>query len=214
MGYPAQVEALLQKGWVWQGQNAPLNKAENQFVSTGWHDLDQRLGGGWLQGSVNELQVQQPFIGELAVLLPLLAQPSTTALWVNPPAQPYAPGLHYQQVILNQQVIVNEPSDKLALWAAEQALQSRSISVVLIWSNALSAIQVRRLQQVAEAERKLVFVITPKQREEEARAYVTRLQLQRTDNLYISVLKRRFGWPLRAFPCAVDKHLPRRRRAL
>ena len=85
---------------------------------------------------------------------------------------------------------------------------------MLIWSNALSAIQVRRLQQVAEAERKLVFVITPKQPEEEARAYVTRLQLQRTDNLYISVLKRRFGWPLPAFPCAVDKQLPRRRRAL
>lgn len=214
MAYPAQVEALVQKGWLWQGQEVPAHKAEQQFLSSGWAELDTRLGGGWLQGSVNELQVQQPFIGELALLLPLLAQPQTTALWVNPPAQPYAPGLSYQHLELHQQVVVQEPDEKLALWAAEQALQSNAIDTVLIWHTSLSATAVRRLQQAAEAHQKLAFVITPWQQQEEARAYVTRLQLERADSLSVGILKRRFGWPLPAFPCGVDSRLPRRRRAL
>ncbi|OZB06033.1 MAG: hypothetical protein B7X54_03555 [Idiomarina sp. 34-48-12] len=214
MAYPAQVEALVQKGWLWQGQELPAHKAEQQFLSSGWAELDARLGGGWLQGSVNELQVQQPFIGELALLLPLLAKPQTTALWVNPPVQPYAPGLSYQHLELHQQVVVQEPDEKLALWAAEQALQSNAIDAVLLWHASLSATAVRRLQQAAEAQQKLAFVITPWQQQEEARAYVTRLQLERADSLSIRILKRRFGWPLPAFPCGVDSRLPRRRRAL
>lgn len=214
MAYPAQVEALVQKGWVWQGQNAPLHKTPNAFVSSGWHDLDKHLGGGWLQGSVNELQVQQPFIGELSLLLPILTSPTATTLWVNPPAMPYAPGLQHQRALLQQQIIVEETNQKLALWAAEQALQSTAVEVVLMWSSALTAGQVRRLQQVAEAQRKLAFVITPWQQQDEARAYVTRLQLERKERLHVAVLKRRFGWPLSAFPCATDGLLPTRRRAL
>ena len=214
MAYTAQIEALVQKGWLWQGQEVPAHKAEQQFLSSGWAELDTRLGGGWLQGSVNELQVQQPFIGELALLLPLLAQPQTRVLWVNPPVQPYAPGLSYQNLVLHQHVVVHESDDKLALWAAEQALQSNAIDTVLIWHTGLSATAVRRLQQAAEAQQKLAFVITSWQQQEEARAYVTRLQLERADSLSIRILKRRFGWPLPAFSCGVDSRLPRRRRAL
>jgi protein ImuA len=214
MAYPAQVEALVQKGWLWQGQEVPANKAEQQFSSSGWAELDTRLGGGWLRGSVNELQVRQPFIGELALLLPVLSQATTTALWVNPPVQPYAPGLCYQKLALSQHVIVHETDEKLALWTAEQALHSDAVNIVLMWHGGLSATAVRRLQQAAEAKQKLAFVITPWQQQEEARAYVTRLQLERSDSLAVRVLKRRFGWPLPPFPCGVDSRLPRRRRAL
>lgn len=215
MAFPAHVEALVQKGLVWQGQRTPLHKSEKQFVSTGWPELDEQLGGGWLQGSVNELQRQQPFSGELPLLLPLLAQPNTTALWLNPPAMPYAPGLVYQQVALSQQLVVQEPDDKLALWAAEQALQSGAIHQVLLWHAGLSAAAVRRLQKAAEAAQKLCFVITPEQLNDEARAYTMRLKLScqyATGEFQVAVLKRRFGWPLPAFKCAIEKRLPTRRR--
>lgn len=212
MAYPLQVEALVQQGLVWQGQQAPAYKAETNFIASGWPALDDALGGGWLQGSVNEIQLTQPFIGELALLLPLLSQTTTTTLWLNPPAMPYAPGLNFQNIRLDKQLVVTETEPKLALWAAEQALQNQAIGIVLAWSHQLSAVQVRRLQQVAAAERKLVFVFAPQQ-QDEARAYVTRLQLTHDNGLQVRVLKRRFGWPLPAFPCAVESRLPRRRRA-
>lgn len=212
MAFPAQVEALMQKGWLWQGQVAPPQQTKQQFISSGWPELDEQLGGGWLQGSINELQIQQPFVGELALLIPVLQCVQAATLWLNPPQQPYAPGLSYQQVDLAQQVVVQEADPKLALWAAEQALLSDSVQLLLMWHPHLSAVHVRRLQQAVHAQQKLAFVITPWQSSEEARAYVNRLQLSRTEQLQVRLLKRRFGWPLPPFPCSVDKLLPRRRR--
>lgn len=214
MAYPAQVEALVQKGWLWQGQTPPPTHTPPQFTATGWPELDAQLGGGWLQGSVNELQVQHAFVGELALLLPVLQQARHATVWLNPPAQPYAPGLLYQQVNLAQQVVVQEAEPQLALWAAEQALQSEAVQVLLMWSSHLAATHVRRLQQAAQAHQKLAFVITPWQGSEEARAYVNRLQLIRSEQLQVRVLKRRFGWPLPPFPCTADKLLPQRRRVV
>lgn len=218
MAFPAQVEALVKQGLVWQGQQAPLHKAGVSVRTTGWPELDQRLGGGWLQGCVHELQLQQPFIGELVLLAPLLAQPNMTTLWVNPPAQPYAPGLIYQDINLAQQLVVQASDVKLALWAAEQALQSQAVELVLFWhTKALPLAAVRRLQQAAEAAQKMVFVFTTEQPEDESRAYAMRLRLTPPSgthaNLHVTVLKRRYGWPLPAFACAIESRLPRRRRA-
>ena len=219
MAFPAQVEALVKQGLVWQGQQAPLHKSPSSVLTTGWPELDQRLGGGWLQGCVHELQLQLPFIGELALLFPLLSQPNITSLWVNPPAVPYAPGLSYQNIALSQQVVVQEPDDMLALWAAEQALQSKAVDLVLFWhASGLSAAAVRRLQQAAEAAQKTVFIITATQPEDDARAYAMRLRLTSPlggcSALQIAVLKRRYGWPLPPFSCAIESRLPKRRRAL
>ncbi|CUA88818.1 hypothetical protein [Pseudidiomarina woesei] len=217
MAFPAQVEALVKQGLVWQGQQAPLHRSPSNVLTTGWPELDQRLGGGWLQGCVHELQLQQQFIGELTLLLPLLSQPNITTLWINPPATPYAPGLIYQDIALLQQVIVQEPDNKLALWAAEQAVQSKAVDLVLFWhTTGLSAAAVRRLQQAAEAAQKTVFIVTAIQPEDDARAYAMRLRLTKiaAAPLQVEVLKRRYGWPLPPFPCAIESRLPRRRRVL
>lgn len=219
MAFPAQVEALVKQGLVWQGQQAPLHKSATTVLASGWPALDERLGGGWLQGCVHELQLQQPFMGELALLLPLLTQPQFITLWLNPPAVPYAPGLGYQDIPLAQQLVVQEPDDKLALWAAEQALQSQAVDVILFWhAGGLAPAAVRRLQQAAEVAQKTVFVLTTIQPDDDARAYAMRLRLIQSASphgaLQVAVLKRRYGWPLPAFTCAVDSRLPKRRRAL
>ncbi len=215
MTHSAQVQELVRKGWLWQGQDTPPHKAETKVLATGWAELDQKLGGGWLEGSVNELQVQRPFIGELALLLPCFTAMEGTAVWLNPPATPYSPGLGYQQLSLHQHMVVQEDDAKLALWALEQCIKNSAVSVVVGWFENLSAPQVRRLQQAAEAAGKLVFIITAWQQQEEARAYVTRLQLSyQQQSLQIAIKKRRFGWPLASFPCNVQRFLPERRQAV
>lgn len=206
------LQQLVQKGWVWQGQQAPLHKAAADFMDTGWPELNAQLGGGWLRGSVNEIQIEVGFRGELGLVLPLLQQSAERPhVWVNPPAQPYAPGLQSQGLMAHQQWCIQEPDTAKALWAIEQCLQSRSVGVVLAWLPQLNAAQVRRLQQVAEQAQQLVFIFTAWRHEPEARAYVNRMRLHWQDGLHIEVVKRRFGWPLPPFPCALQRLFPERR---
>lgn len=208
------LKKLVAKGWLWQGQNLPPQKAEHAFLDSGWPELNQHLGGGWLQGSVNEIQLHTPFSGELALLMPLLQQQNRPIVWLNPPAQPYAPGLRTQQLEPQQQWYLTETDPQRAVWAIEQCLQAETVGVVMAWLPELSAACVRRLQQTAEQHQQLVFIFTAKQPQSEARAYVNRLRLYWHDGLHIELFKRRFGWPLAPFPCAVEAYLPERRRAM
>ncbi|RUO76521.1 hypothetical protein [Pseudidiomarina taiwanensis] len=210
----SHLHELVAKGWVWQGQDLPAQKLQQQFIESGWSELDQHLGGGWLQGSVNELQLHAPFSGELAFLMPLLQQQTRPTVWLNPPCQPYAPGLRYQQLEPDLQWCLYESDPLKAVWAIEQCLQAQQVGVVLAWLPELSAACVRRLQQTAEQQQQLVFIFTPsKTATTEARAYVNRLRLYWHDGLHVEILKRRFGWPLAAFRCPVEDFLPERRRS-
>lgn len=210
MAHPLQ--ELVHKGWVWQGRETAEQLTSEQLVSSGWAELDRRLGGGWLRGAVHELQIQHHFQGELALLLPVLIAQEKPCLWLNPPCQPYWPGLGYQQ-LQQSPLWLQENDTKQALWAFEQALQSEALGVVVAWFNSIDASAVRRLQQVATKHQQLAFVITPWQQTTEARAYVNRLQLSwAAEQLQVAVLKRRAGWPLPAFPCNIERHLPERRR--
>ncbi|MGQ4277436.1 ImuA family protein [Pseudidiomarina sp. E22-M8] len=212
MAHPLQ--DLVHKGWVWQGHDAGKQLASDQLVDTGWPELNRRLGGGWLRGALHELQVQHNFQGEQAFLMPVLSAQQKPCLWINPPAQPYWPGLHYQQ--LQQAPLWLQESDpKRALWAFEQALQSASLGVIVAWLPTVDASAVRRLQQAASRHQQLAFILTPWQQQQEARAYVNRLQLQwQQQQLQVAVVKRRAGWPLPPFPCPVTRHLPEWRRRL
>lgn len=209
MAHPLQ--ELVHKGWLWQGREATEQLAPEQFIDSGWPDLNRRLGGGWLRGAVHELQVRCHFQGELALLMPTLVAQQKPCLWVNPPAMPYWPGLAHRQ-LARAPLWLQERDPKLALWAIEQALKSETLGVVVAWLNKPEAAVVRRLQQIAAKHDQLVFIVTAWQATTEARAYVNRLQLDwQNESLQIAILKRRAGWPLPAFPCAVSSFLPPRR---
>ena len=107
---------------------------------------------------------------------------------------------------------MHEQDTKQALWAFEQALQSRALGAVVAWFDDLDSQAVRRLQQTAAQHEQLAFVLTPWQATTEARAYVNRLQLHWQQQLQVRVIKRRGGWPLPPAPCAVTQLLPERRR--
>lgn len=211
MAHPLQ--DLVHKGWLWQGREATEQLAPEQFIDSGWPELNRRLGGGWLRGAAHELQVRHHFQGELTLLMPVLVAQQKPCLWVNPPAIPYWPGLAYRQLACAP-LWLQEQDHKRVLWAVEQALKSAVLGVVVAWFETLEAAVVRRLQQVAAQHNQLLFIVTPWQTTTEARAYVNRLQLEwQHDSLQIAIVKRRAGWPLPAFPCAVTSLLPPRRRS-
>jgi len=149
-----QLEELLAHPSVWRGRS----RAAIETLSTGFEALDAGLpGGGWPRHGLIEILTPQPGVGELYLLLPVLAALSRTTparwcTWVCPPHEPYAPGLEAQGVVLERMLIVRT---HLPLWAHEQALRSGACEMALAWLPRVSPRAIRRLQLAAEQGRTL-----------------------------------------------------------
>lgn len=218
-----KLQQLIQQGQVWQGRQRSLAQP-SEWCSSGHSELDRWLGGGWVRSSINELQLSAPFIGELDVVLPVL-RAARYAVWLNPPAEPYAWGWQTQGVDPARQLLVNTgtnaSAEKDALWALQQCTQAGCAEVVLAWFPELSAAAVRQVQQSLAQQRSLVFVFTGMSEDLSAKAYTHRLKLTRAytaaaigavdQGLQIEVLKRRGGWPLPAQPYRAQGYWPLRR---
>ena len=89
------LNTLMQDARVWQGQHH--TRTGRPTEPTGYQVLDNQLGGvGWPRGALSECLLDEPGIGELHLLLPLmqrLSQAGKTVFWLNPPHTPYAPAL-------------------------------------------------------------------------------------------------------------------------
>jgi len=206
------LQDLLTKGWVWQGLEQQTQPVAENYIASGIATLDTALGGGWLAGSMNEIQLSRSFIGELALVLPLLRR-DLPCVWLNPPAEPYAPGWSAQHIAAAQQYVLRTRTHEDALWALQQNLQAGCMGLILAWFDDISAAAIRKLQHTAQHQHSCVFIFTPPQVQLEARAYTNRLLLSRDQQgLQIELLKRRYGWPLPPFPGAVDADFPARRR--
>jgi len=154
MATDSQLSELLAHPSVWRGRShAPV-----ETLSTGFAALDAGLpGGGWPRHGLVEILTPQPGVGELYLLLPLLAALSRTAparwcAWVCPPHEPYAPALETRGVALDRMLVVRT---HLPLWAHEQALRSGACELALAWLPRASPRAIRRLQLAAEAGRSL-----------------------------------------------------------
>jgi protein ImuA len=149
-----QLQELLAHPSVWRGRS----RAAVETVSTGFAALDAGLpGGGWPRHGLVEVLTPQPGIGELYLLLPVLASLSRAApgrwcTWVSPPHEPYAPGLESHGVALDRMLVVRT---HLPLWAHEQALRSGACGMAMAWLPRVSPRAIRRLQLAAEQGRAL-----------------------------------------------------------
>ncbi|WP_194756612.1 hypothetical protein [Aliidiomarina indica] len=193
----AHLQQLIDRGALWQGRQAQSQAVT--LVSAADSVLDQALGGGWVRSRIHELQVQQSFSGEMALLAPAIKDAATRELaifWIGPPAIPNAPAL--ASTGAQSQHIVLTPSDETdALWAAETILHSGQAGVLLLWAKKLSATATRRLHLAASESDAYVFVITGWQ-PEEARSYGTRLRIHHEQGqVQWQILKRHGGWPVR-----------------
>ena len=179
--------------------------AQPGVLASGHAALDAELpGGGWPAGTLTELLLPHPGVGELRLLAPALSalqRRQRSLMWFDPPAAPCpwalgALGLDVRQLV----VVQSRPSQAAvdALWALEQALKCGHLGGVLAWLPARRpADALRRLQLAAQAHDGPVFLLRDAQQRSRPSAAPLRLLLSSAgpDQLRVGVLKRR-GPPL------------------
>lgn len=199
------LNALLQNPAIWRG--GEHSRAATESVSSGFPALDDLFpGGGWPVGALTEILVEREGIGELRLVLPLLArlsQASRWLAWVSPPHLPYAPALARDGVDLSRLLLLNPAVAVDARWAAEQALRSGACGAVLAWLPRLDERALRRLQLAAESGGACGLLFGSARDAVRSSPAALRLQLESAPRgLAVRILKRR-GGPVAA-PVVVD----------
>ncbi|WP_051484510.1 translesion DNA synthesis-associated protein ImuA [Shewanella waksmanii] len=216
------LDSLLSREDLWRGQQW---QQQSDCLSSGYTSLDEVLAGqGWPSSGVCELLSDQVGIGELTLLLPLIAQHiplSGTAdkqrngavALVAPPFIPFAAGLAQHNIDVERIVWVDCIDRKEQLWALEQALASGVCQLALIWLSTLSVTESRRLQLACEKGHSLCFCYLPSHLASQSHPVQLRIQLHRDYNKTVdnaatelTIVKRRGGWPIAGFELSL---LPR-----
>lgn len=148
-------QALRAQGNLWRAADLPAEQPEYPALCTGCPTLDRLLpDGGWPRADLVELLCNVQGIGELRLLMPILAQLSHEQrrwiAWIAPPHIPYAPALAAYGIDINRILLIHPRTARNALWALEQALKTGTCSAVLGWpGDELRHQDIRRLQVAA-----------------------------------------------------------------
>ncbi len=185
---------LLDRPDVWRG--SAVRRDGIRTLPTGFPALDTQIpGGGWPLGTLTEVIPAHEGIGELRLLGPALSTLSRQGQrlgWIGPPHLPYAPALAAAGIDLATLVIVRTGSSQETLWAAEQALRSNACGAVLVWSQAATYAELRRLQIAAEGGAAPVFLFRPADADKAPSPAALRIALGTVHgNLAVHIFKRR-----------------------
>ena len=203
----AVLDEILQRHAVWRGGVPALGVCA---VPSGFAALDAELpGGGWPRQGLIELLVDQAGIGELGILIAVLARLTSAgkhAVLVALPYLPYAPAWAASGVDLANLLIVQPANRRDALWASEQALRSGSCHALSAWLDKPRYAELQRLAVAAEASRAAAFLFRPLAAAAQSSPSCLRLALEAAgDELAVRIVKRR-GPPL-----SRTLHLPLKR---
>ncbi len=214
---------LLAHAAIWRASRAPV---AFDTLATGYPRLDERLpGGGWPARLVTEFLLDRPGLGELSLVVPVLARLQAEAraagrngwiAWVAPPLLPYAPalaaaGLDPGGLLVVRAAGCSAPSTQSraggrpsgadardALWAMEQALVSGHCAAVLGWPGRADDRQIRRLQLAAQSGGipAMLFHVAGGRSAASGSAAALRLRLTaRPEGIWLELLKSRGGRP-------------------
>ena len=160
-GLAAGLAGLLTHPAIWRGRGL----ARSDTHPTGYTRLDDALPGrGWPAAGLTEILTCRPGLGELRLLLPLLAalgaaQPPRWVAWVSPPFEPYAPALAAGGVPPGRLLVIRAAEP---LWALEQTLDSGACGIALGWPESgrrrVQARDLRRLQLITQRHRAPAFL--------------------------------------------------------
>ncbi|MDN7600371.1 translesion DNA synthesis-associated protein ImuA [Burkholderia gladioli] len=185
-------------------------------VDTGYPALSAELpGGGWPPGALIKLMTQQPGIGEVRLLAPVLARfAKRPVIVVQPPHCLQPAALAYWRIDPSGFVMLRAPKTADDLWAAEQALRVGTCSAVLLWQQAVRTDALRRLNLAAQAGNALFFLFRPASAAQNASPAPLRLGLApRRDGIDVTSVKRRGAQrdtplfvPLSPSPILFDSH--------
>ncbi|WP_333983304.1 translesion DNA synthesis-associated protein ImuA [Burkholderia gladioli] len=192
-------------------------------IETGHPALSAELpGGGWPPSCLVELLTQQPGIGELRLLAPVLARLAPKPIVVvQPPHRLQPAALAYWGVDPAAFVSLRTPRTADALWAAEQALRAGTCGAVLLWQHVVRSDALRRLNLAAQAGSALFFLLRPAAAARDASPAPLRLALAPArDGVEVTFVKRRGAQrdeplfvPLSPSPILLDRHGSLDRRA-
>lgn len=193
---------ILRQHPVWRGGSLAQAIAA---LPTGFAALDAELpGAGWPRQALTEILVDAAGIGELELILPVLAAltgAGRRTVWVAPPHVPYAPALAAAGVDLVNLLVVRAPERRDALWAAEQALRSGSCHALAAWLPKPRYTELQRLGVAAEASQAAAFLFRPLAAADESSPAALRVALEAAasqthmSELHVRIVKRR-GSPL------------------
>ncbi len=181
---------------------------DGAHLASGHAPLDAILpGGGWPLGALVEVVPLEYGIGELRLLLPVMARMLATgrgALLVDPPFIPYAPALLQHGLDLSRLLVVHPADSAQALWAMEQSLRNGACGAVLAWGDHDDGKVLRRLQLAAETGQALGVLYRSRMPAEHSPCAV-RLSLEPEGGaMRLRVLKARGGMPGRTVVLNLD----------
>jgi protein ImuA len=148
-----ELEALHPSLW----RASQLGRSRTQCIDTGHPALSNQLpGGGWPVGTLVDLLVQQPGIGEMRLVAPALAKVAARkVVLLQPPHAPQALSLAALGLPLESVLWIRSERTADALWAAEQVLRSGSCGALLFWPGQTSSSNARQQPVRAESLRRL-----------------------------------------------------------
>ncbi|KQQ96475.1 translesion DNA synthesis-associated protein ImuA [Massilia sp. Leaf139] len=188
--YTAAPEDLHPSLW----RASQLAHANTRCVDTGHPALSKQLpGGGWPTGTLIDLLLQQPGIGEMRLLRPALAAAASRRIvLLQPPHPPQALALAALGVPPSQLIWLRSTRGADALWAAEQVLRSGSCGALLFWANHARGESLRRLHLAAQCGETLFFMMRPLASAQDSSPAPLRLSLRpAAGGLDIGFIKRR-----------------------
>ncbi|RQQ88733.1 translesion DNA synthesis-associated protein ImuA [Burkholderia stagnalis] len=171
-----------------------LARSSARGVDTGHAELTAELpDGGWPTSCLVELLTQQPGIGELRLLAPVITRlAGKPIMLVQPPYQLQPLALAYWGIEPGGFVTLRAPRTADALWAAEQALRAGTCGAVLLWQSNIRADALRRLNLAAQSGSALFFLFRPAAAARDASPAPLRLALAPTrDGVEVTFVKRR-----------------------
>jgi protein ImuA len=161
-----------------------LAHSATRCVDTGFAALSAQLpGGGWPLGTLIDLLVQQPGIGELRLLRPALAGLGKRPIvLLQPPHAPQALalaalGIAPSQLIWIRGGAAHGKGGGDALWAAEQVLRSGCCGALLMWQTHARGETLRRLHLAAQSADTLFCMLRPLAAAQDASPAPLRLSL-------------------------------------
>lgn len=193
MRYGKQV---IQIGFQGDGFDIP----DLSSVSSGFAELDNTLAGGWRNGVVMDILLDEADVAELKVLLPTLAQLSRQqerwVLWVAPPEIPDDQVLELAGLDISRVLVVRTETISNRLATIERALSYGECSAVVAWPGAISESELNRLQIAAHKGRSYCYLMRDSESAITKASAVLRLKLTADgDGTGSELMRRQGGWP-------------------
>ncbi|WP_426172449.1 translesion DNA synthesis-associated protein ImuA [Pseudoduganella sp. R-34] len=175
-----------------------MAQSSTACIDTGFPVLSTQLpGGGWPTGTLTELLLAQPGIGEWRLLQPALSTLNRPIVLIQPPYMPQTLGMELPPERLVWIPNTGKPGD--SLWAAEQVLRSTSCGAVLLWQQHIRSESLRRLHLAAQSGDTFLCLMRPIANAQDASPAPLRLAMRPAPlGINIEFVKRR--GPSRATP--------------